>query len=528
LADVDVGPNLAGQLIALVLNTATKEVNLLFCSDVDPRLITSYISRLKNASYAITQKYQVSPSIITQIMAQEEAQATEANEGEVTEAIRYLTRLISQAHELNSSDIHVTKRKYGAIVEMRVNGEMLKVDEVTCEQAENMIRATYNSLANAKQVSFNEAEIQDAKININTNGKTFNIRYAHAPIFPDGYHVSMRLLENKQDSEIVTLKQLGYTPGQIRAINLIMSKPDGAVIIAGTTGSGKSTTLNSLLSTKALKDKFKSNILTVEDPPEYEIKGSKQTPVVRSRRDAEAGRNRFAETIVSAMRRDPDVIMIGEIRDVTTAMAFIDAVLTGHLGFSTIHASDAFKIVSRLVTMGSLLPTNPVSKDILCEPGFISGLMYQKLVPVLCEHCKIPFAEYKNTISEGLCSRIMRHAGDHMDSIYFRNDTGCDACNAGIAGRTVCAQVVVPDYKLLDCLQQGKTFEAFRHWREQGNQEASTVEHRVMGVTAVDVAVAKMQKGMVSPVTVEEKFGLLGMQAIMEDGIIGGQEINSL
>ncbi len=372
--------------------------------------------------------------------------------------------------------------------------------------------------------------------------------------------MTMRLLIIQDSKQPLTLEQLGYNKKLTMGIRQSIAQPVGLTIIAGTTGSGKSTTLQNILLSKINDRNGEIKVITVEDPPEYFIPGATQVPVIRdSEGNAATG---FGKAIKAAMRSDPDVIMVGEIRDNQSATLTVQAVQSGHQVFSTIHAQSALGILNRIENLG-------VTRDILGSPEFIAGLIYQKLLPVLCPHCStklvednIPnayslekiiidneilsdadvakhierrFKENKQDINfvrylqdakainskvaefifeeyrsknpeeekEHFLRRLNEYYGDISEiDIKFKGN-GCKNCKGGIIGRTVVAELVRPDFHTLELITEKRDAELLTYWKKT-----------LGGKFAAEDAYDKIKMGIVSPIDVEHELGHIGSKLI--------------
>ena len=249
---------------------------------------------------------------------------------------------------------------------------------------------------------------QDGRISLVIGARPFDFRVATQPTL-HGENIVLRILDRAKG--IVPLDDLGLAPAQRSALDRMLARPEGLVLVAGPTGSGKTTTLYSILS--ALNDEG-VNIMTLEDPVEYPLAQVRQTQV------GEASRLDFASGVRALLRQDPDVILIGEIRDAETAHMALRAALTGHRVFATVHANSAFSVVSRLVEIG-------VRPELLA--GNLCGILSQRLVRRLCPACRQAYAP-----DAAECARLGldAHAGD----ITLYRASACPACDfRGYRGR---------------------------------------------------------------------------------------------
>lgn len=487
-----------------------KEAILVVAEPLTPALqvaLRDLRSRVRQRGYDVIAEFRAAPGLVPLIYQRlAEGQASLEGEGR-TAAQETFDHLVEQAGELGASDIHLVIRPASASILFRIHGELSAVTQWTRERATEVASCAYNTLAEVRDVTWDPSRRQDANIARGIGGRVHRLRYAHAPLYPDGVHVVLRLLSSGRGFAFApSLQHLGYDDGQAAAIEAMVAEPSGIVVISGETGSGKSTTLANLMHLLMTREGGGLTILTVEDPPEYEVPGVLQTPVVRSRDDAERGVDPYAEAIRSAMRRDPDLLMIGEIRDLPTAVLAAQAAQSGHPVLTTVHASRALDIVGRLEGLGATLANNPINRALLCAPRFLSGLIHQVLVPVLCEHCSTPFAvaAAAGRIEAGLAARVAAVLDDTA-GVRVRG-TGCGRCRAGVKGRTVCAEVITPDAELRQLLRDGRDQEAFDYWVGQRAGEGG-------GYSIWAHALAKLRAGVVAPADLESCLGRLRLES---------------
>lgn len=460
------------------------------------------------------------------------------------------------------SDVHLEVRKGFAKVRARINGRISNFYSTAFAESTGIEwgRVIYQVMSSISNATFNSKIQQDALVvgifGDNEGKVKLRVRVATNPSEPSGFDMTMRLLIIQDSKKPLTLEQLGYNKKLTHSIKLAMSQPVGLTIIAGTTGSGKSTTLQNILLAKINERNGEIKVITVEDPPEYFIPGATQVPVIRDEKgDALQG---FSKAIKAAMRSDPDVIMVGEIRDNQSASLTVQAVQSGHQVYSTIHAQSALGILPRLENLS-------VGRDILGNPEFISGLIYQKLLPVLCPHCSIPFVEDNipnkyslekiiidnNIINESEMFKILSRKPPKINIVRFLQDIkkinsiqaefvfeeyrtknpeeekeeflirmneyygdlaklnikfqgdGCKHCKNGIKGRTVVAEIVRPDIHMLTLITQKRDSELLTYWKKT-----------LGGKFAAEDAYDRIKEGIVSPIDVEDELGLIGSKLI--------------
>lgn len=326
--------------------------------------------------------------------------------------IRFVNSLFKQAIRERASDIHIEPADKEVIVRFRIDGVLKEI-------ASPPKRSHSSIVTRIKiQANLNIAEKrvpQDGRIRIKMAGKDIDIRVATAPTV-HGERVTMRLLD--KSNLLLDLNDIGFSPDQMSAIMRTIHRPHGIILVTGPTGSGKSTTLYSFLNEINTPNK---NILTVEDPVEYQLDGISQMQVL-PKIDLT-----FASGLRSYLRHDPDVIMVGEIRDGETAEMAIQASLTGHLVFSTLHTNDAAGAFTRLTDMG-------------VEPFLVASsviaTMAQRLVRRLCKVCREAYRPTPDELAEVdlTIEELDRAVSNGL--IYRPKTGGCDNCNSlGYRGR---------------------------------------------------------------------------------------------
>lgn len=275
-----------------------------------------------------------------------------------------LDRLQQECARLGVSDIHTSPEKEGVRLEIRLHGMLESLPPLTKETYEQFLR----KIKFDSKLKLNITNIpQDGQYTFQTEGRMVNVRVATLPS-RFGETVTLRLLDPK--SGIVELTTLGFPGDMKQKLEELVKLPNGLILVTGPTGSGKTTTLYSLLSTMI---GTKRNIITLEDPVEYEIKG-----IVQSEIDPDHGFT-FASGLRSVLRHDPNVVLVGEIRDLETAQTAIDASLTGHLVLATLHTNSAIEAIPRLLSMGVSPYTFAPS---------LRGVLAQRLVRTLSDTAK--------------------------------------------------------------------------------------------------------------------------------------------
>lgn len=325
---------------------------------------------------------------------------------EMPPIIRMVNLMISDAVKLRASDIHIEPQERRVLIRNRVDGLLRDVMELP----KWVQGATISRIKIMARMDIAEKRVpQDGRVKLRVNGQEIDIRVSTLPT-QYGEKVVMRLLDTK--GAAMPLDKLGFSSLDIERIYSFISKPQGVILITGPTGSGKSSTLYGLLN--YLKSE-RLNIITLEDPIEYEVKGVNQVMI-----DDKAGIT-FANGLRSVLRQDPNVIMIGEMRDYETAEIAMQASLTGHMVLSTLHTNDAAATITRLIDLG-------------IEPYLIASslkaVIAQRLVRVICNNCK---EKYKPEEDDIFYLRIDK---DENIPFEFYRGKGCDYCkNTGYIGR---------------------------------------------------------------------------------------------
>ena len=291
--------------------------------------------------------------------------------------IRWVNSLFLQAMKERASDIHIEPEEKEVLVRYRIDGELYV--------ARRAPRPFMNSIVSRIKIesALNIAEKrlpQDGRISKKIAGKSFDIRVSTIPTSRGYERIVMRLLN--KSSVLLDLPDLGFSPRDYALMDGLVHRPDGIILVTGPTGSGKTTTLYACLNRI---NKPNINILTAEDPVEYELSGIHQVHV-----QPKIGLT-FASALRAFLRQDPDVVMVGEIRDKETVEIAVNASLTGHLVLSTIHTNDAAGAITRMVDMGV--------EPFLLRSSII-GILAQRLVRVLCPHCKEPHGASENDLEE--------------------------------------------------------------------------------------------------------------------------------
>jgi type II secretory ATPase GspE/PulE/Tfp pilus assembly ATPase PilB-like protein len=394
--------------------------------------------------------------------------------------------LIEDAHKVGASDVHIEVGTEIATVQFRVDGRLIKTNQWKSDYGLQFLGAAY-AMADIANQSYSTARFLGARLAPRSGRDRWTfpegleaVRMQLNPIaFGSSYGV-FRLLKVTDATE--KPHQLGYEPEQLAILLAFSRKNKGLGIISGPTGSGKSTTMCALLLYARETDAKNGNIralFTVEDPPERRLPGAQQLVVPNTNSDEDRARA-FADAIRAAMRSDPDQIMIGEIRDKTSANLAISASMTGHHVWSTLHCMSAHAIPMRLIDLD-------VDRSIIFGSDELYVAAAQVLVPLLCIDCRVSSADaIQNKLIDSVEYKELTKA---FGPDFYIVGQGCAKCGgSGVRGRTVAAEVIRTDAAYLEVLSTQGIIAARNFCRERGEPSIA------------DVAARKVRRGEVSAI----------------------------
>ncbi|EEQ16199.1 General secretion pathway protein E [Yersinia frederiksenii ATCC 33641] len=342
--------------------------------------------------------------------------------------IKLINTILAEAVKELASDIHIDSFDKKMIIRFRIDGVLKNILEIHRKVALLLV----SRIKIMAKLDIAEKRIpQDGRITLNLAGRALDVRVSVLPV-NHGERVVMRLLD--KNSLKLDLRYLGMSHKNCDSMNALMHKPHGIVLVVGPTGAGKSTTLYAALMAIDAQEK---NIMTVEDPIEFDIDGISQTQV-NSKIDMT-----FARSLRAILRQDPDVILIGEIRDTETAQIAVQASLTGHLVLSTLHANSAVGAVTRLKDMG-------------IEPFMLSSsllaVLSQRLVRRLCTECRLEYSCVQDVLQEMSTNyRVPLHGNGY-------SAVGCGKCNVtGYRGRVALHELMIINNKVREGIYKGKS-----------------------------------------------------------------------
>ncbi len=411
--------------------------------------------------------------------------------------------VIARAAAQKVSDIHVVVADSTQIM-FRINGMMTTEMEYNKDWGESFVRAAFASAdvsdSNYAQNEFQGAQklgstpLRGSKGKLMLPHNVLAIRLQFNPIAFGSQYLVMRLLyadDNPDGSG--DLASLGFGEFEENLFYRLRAVPVGLSIIAGPTGSGKSTTLQRNM-IKLLQEKnYEINLITVEDPPEYPIPGARQMPVTNANTEEEKD-EQFTKALSAALRSDPDVMMVGEIRSLSAAQLTFKGALSGHGVWTTLHANSAPAILTRLRDMG-------VETFKLLDPELMKGLISQRLFRKLCPHCRV---SVKEKLNEPAVQRLKVALGDFGIENTFVRGPGCKYCNnTGIKGRMSVPEIILPDATFLELMVKGETRKAIDYWTSDLN-----------GRTLKEAATERMLKGLIDLDEIERWCGLMDQRPV--------------
>lgn len=348
--------------------------------------------------------------------------------------VRLINALLSEAIRVSASDIHIESFEKKLSVRLRVDGQLREIVQPRRELAPLLV----SRIKVMAKLDIAEKRVpQDGRISLRLAGREVDVRVSTLPS-SHGERVVMRLLD-KQAGRL-NMTHLGLMPNDYERLTQLIHRPHGIILVTGPTGSGKTTTLYAALSD--LNDHTR-NILTAEDPIEYQLEGIGQTQV-NTKVDMT-----FARALKAMLRQDPDVVMVGEIRDLETAEIAVQASLTGHLVLSTLHTNTAIGAVTRLKDMG-------------IEPFLLSssliGVVAQRLVRTLCKHCTT--WRPADTYEQALFQKV-----DSAPTLKLPEPQGCEQCGQlGFSGRTAIYEIIAVDEHMRRLIHSGAAEFELEHY----------------------------------------------------------------
>ncbi|OGT36828.1 MAG: hypothetical protein A3F11_08580 [Gammaproteobacteria bacterium RIFCSPHIGHO2_12_FULL_37_14] len=433
----------------VVLRSAT-----ILSSDPTSRTVQNCKSLLLSKGVHPGQVFAATRQLLSLLLASgEEEDVAKKHKGETTTSFsdqqKHLRDLVYEAVMQNVSDIHIQVRELYTKIRMRQHGELRVYAEWSEKLGREIASVAFNKETDHATSHFNPLVPQDASMPLKIYGRDIRLRLASMPAH-GGFDMVMRILGTGEERG-KTLEELGYTKNQIDIIKMAMKLPFGSIIVAGPTGSGKTTTLASCMEMVEPTSKLYS----IEDPVEKVVESATQVPVNTEKED-----RGFANMGRASLRMDPDVIIIGEMRDEDTAHVMVRASITGHLVLTTLHTNRATAIITRLVDMG-------ISPVLLSDSSVLRCLLCQRLVAKVCQGCAIPLRSSPK--HQAFLPDWEAVLGKEILDRAKARGNGCAKCNrSGVGGRMVVAEVIWIDEAGRAFIQKCDTLNWEKYLKEHG------------------------------------------------------------
>ena len=406
-----------------------------------------------------------------------------------------IINLIRVASKDRVSDVHIVVDHEKTVIKYRQLGRLCKVPSNYNEKdGMEILRTIYSTMSDNADIYLKEKEKQDARLSAKYVSELglYGGRIATTPT-DKGMLMVIRLFYSS-DEALPELGKLGYSNEQVLVLKKMIRSRLGLCLISGVTGSGKTTTLEKIMKVMIAESDGKKNFITVENPPENDIPGANQTPVLcEDFNDDSKVSQSWGKSIANLLRLDPDVIMVGEIRDVDSAKAAVHSANTGHLVFSTVHAFDAVAILDRLIYDMGLIPSQ------ILNYRLVKGLVNQSLIPVLCPSCKVHLSGNEHIYDDpAFIARVKKVIPDEENYKHICvTGAGCAECNeTGLSGRTVIAEIIHPDRGFMNAYRTAGANEAREYWLKHLNGKSKKQD-----------LIERIIKGDIDPKVAEEEEG---------------------
>ncbi len=415
--------------------------------------------------------------------------------GEI-ERQRELRHIISQAAVESASDIHIQVYPGYCDIRIRVHGRLRDLSNRSAEEGTAIINAAFAVATDHGSESgvsgFMKGTLTRASGLLPTDVDLIRLQYSPTSGHRPSLVMRLKYAIKKGETDIAGL---GYLRQQVRDIGIMRRRTSGLYLLAGKVSSGKTTTLQRILNAMIREKAFEISAFAIEEPVELEISGAVHVAVVP--RSGQTRRQAFAEAVKSTLRSDPNVIVLGELRDEELAGNALELAMTGHALWSTVHSGSALGILDRLNDLG-------VAPWKLAEPSVIKGLIYQRLVGTLCPHCKLSYrtALARQAISGAMVEEVAGLSGRSPERLFLRGP-GCEKCSSGLGGRTVVAETVLPDPILLNHYVSEDRTAMREYWLRPVEQGG------VGGIPVMHHAMIKVGRGTCDINEVEEEIDLV-------------------
>jgi general secretion pathway protein E len=492
--------------------------------------VTSVAAQARRQGYKVDEPMFVTPDVIQQAYAYG-SRGLGVKQLDENVVRRRIKEVFAKAREAGANDVHIEVADGRTKIEFRIDGSMIVADTLTSEEGETLMAAIWSHSAAQSGATPNWLEPMAAMIRAGQTGKDtlelpdgmLGVRCQWIPIVDGGRYLVMRMHYDNAHIQgggaDMDVDVLGFTPEQTSLVRHLRRLPGGMRVVAGPVNQGKTTTLRVILNRRMAETNYRLNCLLIEDPPEGGIIGARQIGISASH-DEEMRERVFMEVQRSALRLDPDIIMLGEIRDLQTAGFAYKLALTGRQVYTTIHAYSALAIPQRLRDIG-------IQPYLVYDHNLLRGLITQRLVRTLCPHCRVPLNEAMRqrpqlaalmirlraavalmdaemmARRDGVTADDIKLKEPQIEGVYVASGTGCDKCIGGHSGRTVLAEVVETDSRLMALLRDDKIDQARAYWLSHNG---------LGGLSMLWHALSKVVVGQVSPEDAEFELGPLARE----------------
>lgn len=492
-------------------------------------LVTSVEQMARRLGHAVQPPRYVTPNIIRLAYQYAERQ-TRLAQLDSNAVRRKIVETLEKAVELGANDIHIEASEGRARVEFRIDGALRLWETWTQKEGELILSSVYAHSVGQSGATANWLEPQAAMLTSTATGPEslilpkgiISVRCQWVPLADGGRYLDMRLSYDSshlfgENFIMADVDSLGFSQEQLRVIQNLRAAPGGMRVFAGPVNQGKTTTLRVTLNRRMAETNMQLNCLLVEDPPEGGILGARQVGVSSSVKDEQRERA-FIEIMRCALRLDPDIVMLGEVRDTQTAKFAFRLALTGRQVYTTTHVYSALAIPQRLRDIG-------LEPYLVYDYHLLRGMICQRLLRGLCSSCRIPMKDapgelgphYKDLARRARAGLALMDAArslgpggvydrlsePDMSRVFVANPDGCASCYKGRAGRTICAEVIETDQKLMELLQDNRLDDACSYWLSPEGMN---------GVTMLWHALEKIRRGEVSPDDAEFEVGILARE----------------
>lgn len=515
LRDDVVGRDNASRICPATLADSDVWVVLVTPKYTNSDLLRAAISSCKQRGAKEVLTFQITPTLLLSLREGKSGGRTLRQDDNATVHKAAFDEILNWGVRNNASDVHLNLDKFDPTSQIcfSIDGKYVAPARwrISSDQLESVLNVAWQSTKGGASPVFSGESEQQARLEFTVDNTHYMGRWAHMAS-DRGPSVCIRILNISDSVATRTLTEQGFLPTQIAMFERAQTSEGGAIVLAGVVGSGKSTTIATLLSMVPKTRK----IITLEDPVEYRIPNALQNTIARDLEESED--KGFLGKLRTVKRSAPHDLLIGEIRDTTTGLAFMDVTGTGTNVYTTIHAKSAFQIPERLASESIGIPNS-----FLASPGILNLLVFQALIPVLCTECSLPIDSLRQTGGNDVrgqfqpaaywnryISRIESLFNISSEGLNIKNPHGCKTCQhpeipelSGYRGRTVIAEMIEPnaDREVLRCVMSGDTLSLQMHLEQA--PRAPIDDPDMTNKTIMECAMYKSSQGLIDPRDIE-------------------------